>query len=151
MFGGFFTRPKMPNVSGDFSLFSLFSNYFHCFFTGTQGHFFNVLFTRDKHFSTFFSHATNVFFTRGSHKSLRARGGASGVREHCACGKHHCSGPWLRKKIIFGRRFFFSILRFPVRFIIVCCVFSSIPKLIGRNRGWRQRPMSGCLKSVALA
>ena len=150
MFGGFFTRPKMPNVSGeDFSLFSLFFNYFHCFFTGTHGLFFNVLFTRDKHFFNVFSHATNVFFhTRLPQKPPRARG-ASGVREHCACGKHHCSGPWLRKNHF--RQTIFSILRFPVRFIIVCCVFSSIPKLIGRNRGWRQRPMSGCWKSVALA
>ena len=126
MFGGFFTRPKIPNVSGeDFSLFFtvLFFNYFHCFHWHPWT-IFNVLFTRDKHFFNVFSHATNVFFhTRLPQKPPRARG-ASGVREHCACGKHHCSGPWLRKKLFSADDFFHFAFSRAFYNCVLCFLFN---------------------------
>ena len=106
-----------------FHCFSLFFNYFHCFFTGTQGH-----------FSTFFSHATNIFstffhtrqtffFTRGSHKSLRARGGLLGCVSIALA--ENITAPALgSEKIIFGRRFFHFAFSRAFYNCVLCFLFN---------------------------
>ena len=115
----------MPNVSGeDFSLFfTVFPIIFHCFFTGTHGLFLNVLFTRDKHFSTFFHTRQTFFFTRGSHKSLRARGGLLGCVSIALA--ENITAPALgSEKIIFGRRFFHFAFSRAFYNCVLCFLFN---------------------------
>ena len=117
-----------------FHCFPLFFNYFHCFFHWHSWTIFNVLFTRDKHFFNVFSHATNVFFTRGSHKSLRARGGLLGCVSIALA--ENITAPALgSEKIIFGRRFFpFCVFPVPASARDI----QSLTELAGKKRDGTQ-------------